>query len=134
MQNSRGPEGRNVWEDARVTSGPEATGPGTGSKWKQQARQGVWLEKKQTQATAAQLDRLTSALLGFAFSKLLQSYTNSQGGHGTQEIQPLALTPPEREAEGGVSGAKPFPNTHYWGCPGQATVHGNCPWQLHLPN
>lgn len=30
------------------------------------------------------------------FSKLPQSYTNSQGGQGTQEVQSLALTPPER--------------------------------------
>lgn len=46
---------------------PEATGPGTGPKWKQEARQGAWLEKIQTQAPAPQLDRLTSVLLGLTF-------------------------------------------------------------------
>lgn len=39
---------------------------------------------------------LTSALLGLTFQNFPQRYTNSQGGHSTQEVQPLALTPLER--------------------------------------
>lgn len=96
VQNSRGPEGKNVWEDVRATSGPGSYRAWDRTQMETSSQAGGLAGEATNTGSGTSAGQTDLCPAWPHFLKLPQTYTKSQGGQSTQEVQPLALTPPER--------------------------------------
>lgn len=116
VQNSRGPEGRNVWEDVRATSGPGSYRAWDRTQMETRSQAGGLAGEATNTGSGTSAGQTDLCPAWPHFLKLPQTLHKEPRRAEHPGGSALGIDP-SREAKADANWAQPFPNTHCWGWP-----------------